>query len=376
MTFLLVLTVPLYTPGMDGQLREESRLILPEISSERSDALALSLLDLGSFSEAEESASLCENAGFEILFQKHFEKPSDDASHNCAFTVCKGSVLRGSRESSAILVVIRGTFDGEWYSNFDFCPSHEQPPLFAENFLFCAEDVFLSIRDLIDESDPETVYILTGISRGAACSNLLGLILNDYLSPERVYTYTFACPNTVGDALEIPEPDNIFNYINPGDLIPKVPIAEWGYTRPGTDIMLPQENEAFIRAAEEYGHVIADIAPTIEDYYQARHSLTGPGEDPFGVTPFELMLTLSNLMIECEPMISVEEGRLEFQGPGEIPSDLQMLSQESDYAELIGVFDSVFTEHREQVFALLLQHMPVSYKELIESLQRSEYVIY
>lgn len=351
---------------------EEKLLVLPAVSLERSDDLALDLLDLGSAVDAQGFSKLCEDAGFEVLLQKHFEKSKQDPAHNCAFTISEGEVLRGDAMCPALLVTIRGTLDGEWYSNFDFCPSHRETPDFAENFLFCAEDVFLSLKEYLDVKDPSEPVIITGISRGAACSNLLGLLVNDYLSSEdqvqNVYVYTFACSNVIGKHLNVSNSENIFNYINPADLIPKVPLSQWGFRRAGTDIVLPQEDEVLIEAAEKYTRTILDIAPSITDYYTVRHSLTQPGEDPLGLTSFELMMLLSSQIIRESDKVIYEDGNLIWQGSGQSSSNMLDSFRESDFAEMINAFDPLFQEHNGKMMELLLQHLPLTYRPLIQKL--------
>ena len=95
---------------------------------------------------------------------------------------------------------------------------------------------------------------LTGFSRGGATANIAaGLIDNKLASGEKlfsadayvtrddVYAYTFEAPQGANvNVSRIKKPkdalyDNIFNIVNPLDIVPKVPMKEYGFTRFGRD---------------------------------------------------------------------------------------------------------------------------------------------
>ena len=95
---------------------------------------------------------------------------------------------------------------------------------------------------------------LTGFSRGGATANIAaGLIDNKLASGEKlfstdasltrddVYAYTFEAPQGANvNVSRIKKPkdalyDNIFNIVNPLDIVPKVPMKEYGFTRFGHD---------------------------------------------------------------------------------------------------------------------------------------------
>ena len=95
---------------------------------------------------------------------------------------------------------------------------------------------------------------MTGFSRGGATANVAaGLVdarldkgerlLGNYasLSREDVYAYTFEAPqgaNVNSKTIKLPKDPiygNIFNIINPNDVVPKVAMAEYGFTRFGID---------------------------------------------------------------------------------------------------------------------------------------------
>ena len=67
------------------------------------------------------------------------------------------------------------------------------------------------------------------------------LVNTGFLPREDVYAYTFATPAAIRNPPREGY-ENIFNIINPADLVPQVMPAEWGYGRYGTDLFLPVQD--------------------------------------------------------------------------------------------------------------------------------------
>ena len=95
---------------------------------------------------------------------------------------------------------------------------------------------------------------MTGFSRGGATTNIAAGLIDSRLdngekllgtkaslSKEDVYAYTFEAPqgaNTNSKTIKLPKDEiygNIFNIVNPNDVVPKVAMAEYGFTRFGID---------------------------------------------------------------------------------------------------------------------------------------------
>ena len=92
----------------------------------------------------------------------------------------------------------------------------------------------------------EVSVLLTGHSRGGAVAGLLAAMLDDAAaegrssSDLRVYAYTFASPRTTASARGNDRRyANIFNIVNPADIVTRVPLENWGYIRYGVDVPLP-----------------------------------------------------------------------------------------------------------------------------------------
>ena len=152
-------------------------LSLPQDSGEFSAALALEALALCQGITAQDASQAVQEQGFTVLAQQHFDKAEDDPSHTCAFTLATAQLTYQQGPRTLLLVAIRGTSAGEWYANFDFEPSESSGGSFAGNFLFAAQDAFLSVQQALSQMENPLVLVC-GYSRGAACANLLGLMLN------------------------------------------------------------------------------------------------------------------------------------------------------------------------------------------------------
>ncbi len=273
-------------------------------SSYFSKSLALELLPYAASSGKTGTQTLLEREGFSVVAQKNYDKTSADQSHTCGFSI--GKKVYSNKyvsEKALYLVCIQGTSgSGEWASNFDVSPSRSESPEYAENFLACAEDVYETLLPLLpDHTDfgGEPVIVVCGYSRGAAAANLLGILLDDSEDPavwkDNVFVYTFATPMTVcGEKCGDRYP-NVFNLVNPSDLVTMLPLSDWGFSRAGRDVMLSEIAGAGDAAASLLS-VLKPLAPTLADYYGARHSLTSSGLSDGGMTAYELVPTVLDLL--------------------------------------------------------------------------------
>ena len=100
---------------------------------------------------------------------------------------------------------------------------------------------------------------MTGFSRGGATTNIAAglidskldkgqnLFTSASLAKEDVYAYTFEAPqgaNVNSETIKAPKDswyDNIFNVVNPNDVVTKVAMSEYGFTRFGVDKFITTE---------------------------------------------------------------------------------------------------------------------------------------
>ena len=154
-----------------------------------------------------------------------------------------------------IAVIVRGTpGNGEWLSNLNVADTLKGSDTEThEGFALAASKVLEAFKGYVGGNGidlDKARVLITGHSRGASVANILGAELNDgkgdvngALSPERIYDFTFESPTTTlsssrGDSSY----DNIFNIVNPEDVITRVPLCEWGYGRYGRDLVLPSRS--------------------------------------------------------------------------------------------------------------------------------------
>lgn len=185
------------------------------------------------------------------------------------FTFATKRAFLGGEMRDVLFVLLRGTFGRtEWVSNMNACnawgaqlePRTEAQPPHHEGFNRAADCVAAALAAYIASNriDLATAkVVVTGHSRGAAVANILGARLDeasDGIAPspfagvrrDNIFVYTFATPNSVMRTdvdVSAPRYDNIFNIINPEDMVPLVPILKWNARRYGHDLHLHDYGE-------------------------------------------------------------------------------------------------------------------------------------
>ena len=161
-------------------------------------------------------------------------------------------VVYNGKTKEIISIVVRGTNGTieEWSSNFDIGSTKQQYlspdwkvqenhkgfDVAATRVLKCLSEYEKSCdeSELFDKS-AEKAYWITGHSRGAAITNILGARLGD--EGKKVYAYAFAAPNTTtaGNASSY---SGIYNILNKDDFVPYLPMKDWGFTRYGKSVTI------------------------------------------------------------------------------------------------------------------------------------------
>ncbi len=185
----------------------------------------------------------CEEAS--IYHEKFDNNTSTDDT--CAFAY--GLTHLEASDTYLIPVAIRGfgygaDFGGEWISNFHVVEKGYDA--YAAGFKKAADHVYESlivyVDDLVDSGIPKSKIKIwvSGFSRAAAISNLLGARLNEDsgINNANIFVYTFATPATVKTS-SAQNYNNIFNIVSEVDIVPRVPLSSWGYTRYGITYYLP-----------------------------------------------------------------------------------------------------------------------------------------
>ena len=157
-------------------------------------------------------------------------------------------------EKELCVVAVRGSYGSEWLSNIKIESAEGDPDHLG--FTLAAEEIVADLEERAAQLDPgvERTYLFCGHSRGGAVANLLASYadtVSALATADDVRAYTFATPNCTSsaDAREAAY-DNIFNVLNPADLVPQLPLESWGYKRYGRDVWLPGEGDASFSALE------------------------------------------------------------------------------------------------------------------------------
>ena len=201
------------------------------------------------------------------------------------------------------------------------------------------------------------MVIVCGYSRGAAAANILGLMLDASFGKERVAAYTYATPATVRGDFGL-DPDNIFNFINPCDLVPRLPLEKWGFKRAGCDVIL-KENEKKATDVRNTVSVLESLAPSVGAYYYDKHSLTSSGISEDGMSAFEAMNSFAGILAG----MSGNESGIS-QGEADM-SLFAAVSPESDLAPVFSLLSKIASGDTADITAELSEHMPDVYASLI-----------
>ncbi len=206
--------------------------------------------------------------------------------------------------TTVVPVVLRGGgYGAEWSSNF-VVSAGKDPGSTHYGFRRAAEKVYDQLKAYLAEESEKgelgTVKLwIVGYSRAAATANLLTAKVCNHLSDDmsavmfdsNVFAYTFATPaaltadeegdwswdyhQNTSDTL-LPTFDNkescIHNIIYSGDIVPRVPLDDWGFYRNGIDYYLPatrqdadiQQLNSIYRGITGTDFDFADLATTSE----------------------------------------------------------------------------------------------------------------
>ncbi len=354
----------MYASSMAESVGVES-IDLPASTSELSLTLAKEALTLCSGGTKVGQAGVLMNSGFEVLLQSGYDKAADDISHTCAFSVGRKDIEYNGTSRELLVIAIRGTSGSEWFSNFDYADSRSDNSDFAENFLQAAQAINIKLIPVLT-AHPDALIMVCGHSRGAAAANLLGMTLDDLYGSERIFVYTFATPNTYrGSDENAGKYTNIFNFINPADVVTEVPLKAMGYRHIGTDIVLPCEPDAAQRVAEAMT-VMAQMSPSIKAYYEDRYSLSGKDSTDNRYTAYEIMQALASSLTGLRSDIN---GGINMADIYSI-MDASPTSGDSAFAPLVELLSRIVGRDGSYGVKIFMQHMPATYTALIDAYEQ------
>ena len=262
-----------------------------------------------------------------------------------AYTVASKHITDPETGKRKLLVVaaVRGSYGSEWLSNLNMGFSNG---LVAgmdlgkgdhSGFSTAAKEVADAILAHVDELGEKDAddgdlgnvsVLLCGHSRGAATASLAAAYLDNishdwaddpdagdeysswYIHHDSIYAYAFATPQvSASETCRDATYDNIFNVLNPADLVPRMPLAQWGFDRYGHDLWLPEPGypdfdekyaayqadfEQDMGCASKYNPDDAEVVDGIEEKLSAQSPTIEDFKTPVGVGRALKTLLLDN----------------------------------------------------------------------------------
>lgn len=202
--------------------------------------------------------SAMQQAGFTNLrFDAYHTKPT---ATSIASAIGRKTVMdaMGRTKTVVSVVVSGGGYEAEWAGNFQIATDEGTLSEDHGGFASAASEVLSRVDAYLTQTETkgEVIYWVTGYSRAAAVSNLVGAALNARVGAKNVFAYTFATPTTTTNSITDTAANNknIFNIIHYGDLVTMLPLETWGYGRYGLDLYFRSEtsqtkyaeNQAFL----------------------------------------------------------------------------------------------------------------------------------
>ena len=193
-------------------------------------------------------ATALKNMGFTIKVHINYNAKGDesvaDINNNdiIGYTIATKDVYVGGVKQYRInAIIVRGTNGYEWVSNFNMGTTGVH-----RGFQLAVDKLYNSLATYLTGNDKERDRIwITGHSRGAAVTNLLGGKLSQnqvYAKRENIHAFAFACPNTTTSPVSY---KNILAYNNEYDFVTNVAPVKWGFTRNGVTINVNESSSDF-----------------------------------------------------------------------------------------------------------------------------------
>lgn len=168
--------------------------------------------------------------GFHSLLSCNYHLCDEPDSNRAAYTFARKDLPN----ARLVAVIVRGTGEAtEWAGNLNVGAGRDHA-----GFSQAGRELLETLEKyLAGQQDRPLRFLVAGHSRGGAVANLTAARLTEKTGGA-VYAYTFAAPAVSLDGAEAGY-ENIFNLISAEDLVPQLPLAQWGYRRYGVDLSLP-----------------------------------------------------------------------------------------------------------------------------------------
>ena len=224
---------------------------------------------------AEYLQKLYKDLGYKPLRYCNYETPLDDESDKVAFGLAEKRLKLGDKDCVILALAIRGgNYGGEWVSNGNVGDGANHA-----GFEAAAAEVLRETEKIIAAygGNLRVKVWITGYSRGGSVGNLVAAALDravaegkSALQKDNLFAYNFAVPLCTKD----PEAQNaiysnIFNIINPVDVIMIAPFRAWGFGRYGVEKYLEflEPGTAYDALDAEYTKLFAGISDATFDLH-------------------------------------------------------------------------------------------------------------
>ena len=182
---------------------------------------------------------------------------NEDYQKSAAFDTIGLAAAKKEVDGYTIVAVTprSGGYFREWANNMHLGDGSKSDSM-HEGWYFAANKMISFLDGYVSQNNVQgkVKLWLTGFSRGGATANIAAALINNKLAKgeqpfsngahttrDDVYAYTFEAPQGANvNVTSINKPkdalyDNIFNIVNPLDIVPKIPMKEYGFTRFGRD---------------------------------------------------------------------------------------------------------------------------------------------
>ena len=219
---------------------------------------------------------------YEVIGFNDFATNEDYVTRTTFDTVGIGVANKKLNNYTLIGVTIRsGQYYLEWGNNA-WLGDGTKSDYMHEGWYNAANNLIEYLNKYINDSNisGKVKLWITGYSRGGAIANIAGglldnnlnLINNVSLNHDDLFIYTIETPQGASiNSQTVLEPtneiyNNIWNIINPNDIIPKLAMQEFGFTRFGQDIFIGKSNDKLNNTVSIVLSEISNVIETRERY--------------------------------------------------------------------------------------------------------------
>lgn len=240
-----------------------------------------------------------------------------DGTDVVAYTVATKHVRSSETGQEVLLtvVVVRGSYGSEWLSNAKI-EDAEGGSGDHLGFTLAAEEIVADLESRAAQAEPDLprAYLFCGHSRGAAVATLLASYVDDVAAlatADNVRAYGLATPNCTSAAdSRSARYDNIFNVLNPSDVVTMLLPAAWGYDRYGQDVWLPAVSDDGLTAAmgASYEASMGTACPVAPEDRAAAEGLVARVTEAAG--SLEELFSPDGVAVLAQALLSVDAGQL------------------------------------------------------------------